>query len=96
MDVPVVTFWLLNSAGTTQLVITVTPASDIAAFRQYSLILHSLKVNRRRSGGLAESHRDFVFLLCPGAGIGQRHVTAKKNRFRFLYSCVATAIRKGG
>ncbi len=70
MDVPVVTFWLLNSAGTTQLVITVTPVSDIAVFRQYSLILHSLKVNRRRSGGLAESHRDFVFLLCPGAGIG--------------------------
>jgi hypothetical protein len=42
----VVTLWRLNSVDTTQLVITVTPVSDIAAIRQYSLILHSLIVNR--------------------------------------------------
>ncbi len=96
MDVPVVTLWLLNSAGTTQLVITVTPVSDIAAFRQYSLILHSLNVKKRRSGELAQSRCDLVFLLRPGAGIGKRHVTAKKNRFRFPYFCVAIAIGNGG
>jgi hypothetical protein len=79
-----------------QLVITVTPVSDIAAFRQYSLILHTLKVKKRRCGGRTQSRCDLVFLLRPGAGIGKRHVTAKKNRFRFHYSCVAIAIGSGG